>query len=40
MKNKLIKLLHNQDFQLVMYFIIALLLVGLLENPQDYMSLN
>jgi hypothetical protein len=40
MKNLLIKLLTNQDFQLITLFIISVILIGLVENPADYISLN
>lgn len=40
MKNLLIKLLTNQDLQLIILFILSIILIGLVENPQDYMSLN
>ena len=40
MKNLLIKLLTNQDLQLIILFILSILLIGLTENPQDYISLN
>lgn len=40
MKNFLIKLLINHDLQLIILFILSVLLIGLVENPQDYISLN
>ena len=40
MKNLLIKLLTSQDLQLIIFFVLSILLIGLVENPQDYMSLN
>lgn len=40
MKNNLIKLLTSDTFKITAWFILSIILIGLVENPQDYISLN
>lgn len=40
MLNNLIKLLTSEQFKIIAWFILSIILIGLVENPQDYISLN
>ena len=38
--NKLIQILTSEQFKIIAWFILSIILIGLVENPQDYLSLN
>ena len=38
--NKLINILTSDTFKISAWFILSIVLIGLVENPQDYISLN
>ena len=38
--NKLINILTSEDFKLIALITLSIILIGLSENPQDYISLN
>jgi hypothetical protein len=31
---------HQETIKITIWFILSIILIGLVENPQDYMSLN
>lgn len=40
MKNKLIQLLTSDGFKLALYLILSIILIGLVDSPENYLSLN
>lgn len=38
--NKLLQIITSDTFKITAWFILSIILIGLIENPQDYISLN
>ena len=38
--NKLLQIITSDTFKITAWFILSIILIGLVENPQDYISLN
>ena len=38
--NKLLQIITSEQFKIIAWFILSIILIGLVENPQDYISLN
>ena len=38
--NKLLQIITSEQFKIIVWFILSMILISLSENPQNYISLN